>query len=182
MKRSIKFLLAAALTLGATGLFAQKFGRIDMNDVIQSMPEMKDVQTNFEKAAQEYQDHLEGLQVELNNKLNDYQKVAETLSQSMQQLRMREMQELQERLQQYQQIAQEGLQQTEVELMTPLQQKAEEAVKKICKAEGIMVVFQQGSVVYIDEATTVDITAKVKSELGISATAAAAPAVAAPAK
>ncbi len=167
--KSIKFLLIAALTLGSTALFAQKFGRIDYADVIQSMPEMAGVQEGVEKAQVEYSEHLEGLQVELNNKVNDLQKAPATMSESVRQLRNREIQELQQRLQQYYEIAQEELQKTQFELMTPLQEKADAAIKKISKAEGIIAVFQKDSVVYLDEDVIVDITAKVKTELGIAA-------------
>ena len=174
MKTTIKILLAAALTLGATALFAQKFGRIDMQAVIQSMPEMTQVQANFEKAQKDYEDHLEGLQVELNNKVNDYQKVQATLSESSKQLKQRDIQDLQQRLQQYYQLAEEELQKTQTELMAPLYEKADAAIKKICKAEGIIVAFTIGSMAYLDEAATIDITEKVKTEVGAVAAPAAA--------
>ena len=51
--------------------------------------------------------------------------------------------------------------------MQPLVTKANAAIEKICKAQNIMVVFQTGSTVYIDEAQTIDITADVRKELGI---------------
>ncbi len=167
MMKSIKILLVAVLTLGSTALFAQKFGRIDYTNVIQSMPEMTTVQTDLQAAQTEYEEHLEGLQVELNNKVNDLQNAPETMSASVRQLREREIQELQQRLQEYYQIAQEELQKTQMDLMLPLQEKADAAIKKICKAEGIVVVFQNDSMVYIDD-TISDITAKVKTELGIA--------------
>ncbi len=173
MKRSIKILLVAVLALGSTSLFAQKFGRIDMNDVIQSMPEMKEVQTKFEQTQKDYEEQLEVMQVELNNKINDFQKASATLSDTQKQLKQRDIQELNERMQQFLQTAQQELEKAQVDLMAPLQQKADEAVKKVSKAESLVVVFQTGTMVYIDEALTVDITAKVKSELGIVATPAA---------
>jgi outer membrane protein len=178
MKTTIKFLLVAVLTLGATALFAQKFGRIDMQAVIQAMPEMTDVQLNFEKAQKDYEDHLEGLQVELNNKVNDLQKNQATMTEQSRQLKQRDIQDLQQRLQQYYQLAQEELEKTQTDLMTPLYEKADAAIKKICKAEGIIVAFTIGQMAYIDDAATVDITEKVKKELGATATPAATPAAA----
>jgi outer membrane protein len=105
----------------------------------------------------------------LNNKINDLNKAPATMSESVKQLRTREIQELQERLQQYYQIAQEELQKTQMDLIAPIQTKADEAIKKVCKAEGIIIVFQTGGVVYIDEDQTIDILPKVKTELGITA-------------
>ncbi|MDR0907646.1 MAG: OmpH family outer membrane protein [Rikenellaceae bacterium] len=167
MKKVIKIALVAVFAVCSTALYAQKFGRINYSELIQAMPEMDSVSVKMEAATAEYQDHLESLQVELNNKVNDLQKAPATMSESVKQLRQREIQELQERLQQYYQIAQEELGKTEAALYAPIQTKADEAIKKVCKAEGIIVTFQTGAVVYIDEAQTIDILPKVKTELGI---------------
>ncbi len=172
MKKAIKISLAALLAVCSTSLYAQKFGRINYSDIVQNMPEMESVKAQMETITKEYEEHLESLQVEFNNKVNDLQKPG--VSESVKQLKTREAQDLQERLQQYYQVAQEEIEKSQMELLTPLETKANEAIKKVAKAEGLTVVFQVGSVVYIDEATTVDISDKVKKELGITATAATA--------
>ncbi len=171
MKRTLKFLMVAALTLGATSLFAQKFGRIDYAAVIQAMPEMTSVQEGLQKAQTEYQEHLENLQVEVNRKIDEFQKLPEGTTETARQLRQREIVDLQQRQQEYYQIAQEGLQQTQEELMKPVVDKLDAAIRKVSKAQGIVVVFQietTTDVVYVDDAAT-DITAAVKTELGIAA-------------
>jgi outer membrane protein len=173
MKRSIKFLMTVALTLGSTALFAQKFGRIDYFGVIQAMPEMTGVQESLTKAQTEYREHLESLQVEVNKKLDEFQKLPATTTESVKQLRQRDIIELQQRQQEYLQLAQEGLAQTEEELITPLRTKADAAIEKICKAQNIVVVFQDESVVYLDKAATIDISDAVRKELGITAAPAA---------
>ena len=48
MKKTIKLTLAVVFVMGATSLFAQKFGRINTQEVISVMPEMKEMQTNIE--------------------------------------------------------------------------------------------------------------------------------------
>jgi outer membrane protein len=94
-------------------------------------------------------------------------------------LKNREIVELQQRIQEYYQVAQEGVQQQYVALMAPLQEKADAAVKKICKAQGIIAVFQTGAMIYLDEDQIVDISAPVRAELGIAADAVAPTAAAA---
>lgn len=164
-----KLLLVCALVLGSSALFAQnptKFGRVNYTDVIQTMPEMKQVELDFEKAQKEYEDQIEAIQVELNNKLNDFQKLPTTTSEAIRQDKARDIQNLQERLQQFYQTAQEQLNKTQMDLMAPLEARANEAIKKICKSSGIIVAFfANGSAAYIDEAATIDITEKVKAEL-----------------
>jgi outer membrane protein len=171
MKKTIKFLLVAVLTVGATGLFAQKFGRIDYQDVVMNMPEMDSVRIKMEAIQVEYDEQFEGMSVEINKKIDELQKAPATMSESLKQMKTREIQELQQRLEQYYQQAQQDMQQSQAELFAPLETKAAEAIKKISKADGIIAVFQTGSLAYLDETAIIDITAKVRTELGIPATA-----------
>lgn len=168
MKKAIKLTLVALLAVCSTSLYAQKFGRINYQELIQAMPEMDSVRINMEAATTEYQEHLESLQVELNNKINDFQKAPASMSDAVKQLKQREIQELQERLQQYYEIAQEELNKTQMALYAPVEAKANEAIKKVCKADGIVVAFHSSSVAFIDEDQIVDILPKVKVELGIT--------------
>jgi outer membrane protein len=179
MKKSIKFLMVALLTLGSTTLFAQKFGRLDYQALIPLMPEFAAVQTGIQTVEADYMEHIEGMQVEVNKKIDELGKLPETTSETARQLKNREIVELQQRIQEYYQVAQEGVQQQYVALMAPLQEKADAAVKKICKAQGIIAVFQTGAMIYLDEDQVVDISAPVRAELGIAADAVAPAAAAA---
>ena len=64
MKRAIRLTLAVALMMSATSLFAQKFGRINTQEIIMGMPETKEMQTNLETFAKELQDQVESINVE----------------------------------------------------------------------------------------------------------------------
>ena len=59
MKRAIKLTLAVALMMSATSLFAQRFGRINTQEIIMNMSETKEMQTNLESFAKELQDQVE---------------------------------------------------------------------------------------------------------------------------
>ncbi len=173
MKKSIKFLMVAVLTLGSTALFAQKFGRIDYQAMIPLMPEFASVQSSLQTVEADYMEHIEGMQVEVNKKIDELGKLPETATETARQLRNREIVELQQRIQEYYQVAQEGVQKSYMDLMAPLQEKADAAIKKISKAQGIIAVFQTGAMVYLDEDQIVDISAAVRAELGIAADAVA---------
>ena len=175
MKNVLKLTLAVMMTLGATSLFAQKFGRINTQELIMLMPETKEMQTNMEAFAKEIQDNLETIRVEFNTKLADYQKNYETLSDSVKQLKEKELQELQNRSSEFEQVAQQDDQKKQNELLAPIVSKAKEAIDKVSKAGGYLVVFDisTGSLAYFDEAALTDIAPEVRRELGISETAAA---------
>ena len=166
MKRVLKLTLAVACVMFSTSLFAQKIGRINSQDVVVSMAEFKEAQTQVEALAKDLQAQAETIQLEMNNKVQEYQKGAETMTDAVRQLKEKELNDLNTRLQEFNQVAQQELQKKEQELMQPIIKKANEAIAEIAKAGGYTVILEIGSMVYFDEAAVVDITPEVKTKLG----------------
>lgn len=169
MKKILKLTLAVVLATSVSPLFAQKFGRINMQEVILAMPETKEMNTNLEAYVKDLRENMETIQVEFNNKLNDYQKNFNTLSDSVKQLKEKELQDLQTRISEFEQVAQQDIQKKQAELLEPIVTKAKEAVNKVSKAGGYLAVFDTsvGSMAYFDEAALTDLMSGVKAELGI---------------
>lgn len=175
MKNFFRLTLAVVLMLSTSTVFAQKFGRVDMASVLTNMAEYKEAQSNLEAYGADLQNQLEQIMVEYNKLYADYEKNAATYSDSVRQLKEREIMEVQQRYADFQQIAQQDIQRKEMELMNPIIEKANEAVKKIAAAAGYLVVFSttgdqpnSAGLAYFDAAALTDITAAVKKELGIS--------------
>ena len=168
------FILVAALFAIGT-VSAQKFARINVQEVVMAMPEFDEAQKNLEAFGKDLNEQMEQIQVEFNNKLADFQKNQATMAASVKQMRQQELEQLQQRFSEFQQIAQQDFQKKQAELIEPVQKKAQEAVNKVAKANGYVVVFDVSvpSLAYIDEAQTTDIAPLVKKELGIVATPAA---------
>lgn len=179
MKKAIKLTLAVVLVMSASSLFAQKFGRINTQELIVAMPETKTMQTNMEAFGKDLQDNMETLKVEFNNKLQEFQKNMNTYTESISQLKQKELNDLQTRIQDFEQIAQQDYQKKQNELLAPIIDKAKAAIDKVSAAGLYLVVFDTstGSLAYFDEANLTDIAPAVKKELGI--TDAPAPAAAA---
>lgn len=174
MKNFLKLTLAVVLILSASSAFAQKFGRVDMGSVIANMPEAKEAQTNLETYGKDLQDQLEQILVEYNTLYAEYEKNAATLTDSVRQLKERELMELQQRYTDFQQIAQQDMQKKQAEVLQPIYNKAQEAVNKIAKNGGYLAVFNTegdnamaAGLAYFDKDALTDITAEVKKELGI---------------
>ena len=178
MKKFLQLTLVCTLLLGSTSLFAQKFGRVNMQEIVVAMPEFKEMQTNLETFRKDLITNLETIQVELNNRIADYQKNEVSFSESIKQLKQKEIGDLQNRLQEFQENAQLELQQKQNELLAPIIDKAKSAIDKVAAAGGFLVVFDTstGSLAYFDEATLTDVAPAVKKELGITDAPAAAPA------
>ena len=184
MKKVMKLALAVALLMGATSLYAQqKFGRINKQEIVMLMPEMKEMQTNMEAYGKDLQDNMEAIGVEFNTKYQDYQKNYNTMSEAVRQLKEKELSELQNRRQEFEQAAQQDYQKRQNELLTPIIDKAEEAIDKVAKTAGYTVVFDTSamSLAYFDETALPDLAAEVKKALNITETPAAAKPAAAPA-
>ena len=185
MKKILKIVLTVAFVAGSTSVFAQKLGRINMQELVFAMPETAEMQKNLEAYQKELQDQLETIGVEFNNKLNEYTKQVSdknsTMSDSVRQLKEKELNDLIQRRNDFEQVAQQDLQKRYNELLAPIIDKAKAAIDKVASAGSYLAVFDTstGSLAYFDEAMLTDLAPAVKKELGITDAPAAAPAAAA---
>ena len=170
----MKLALVAVLALSATTVFGQKFGRVDLAAIVPNMPEYKEAITNLEAYGMDLQNQLEQIQVEFNTRLADYEKNAATMTDSIRQLKEQELGQLQQRFQDFQQLAQQDMAKKEAELMNPIYEKANDAIKQVSSAGGYVAIFSTTSdqpaaagLAYFDPAQLTDITPEVKVALGI---------------
>ena len=174
MKKFLKLTLTMMLVFSASSLFAQKFGRVDLAAIVTAMPEYKEAEANLQVYGKDLQDQLEQIQVEFNNRYLEYEKNVATYSDSVRQLKERELTELQQRFQDFQQVAQQDMQKKEAELINPVYTKANDAVKVVSTRGGYIAVFNtagdqpaSAGLAYFNAEALTDITAEVKKELGI---------------
>ena len=131
------------------------------------MNEYKEANTQMEAYAKDLQAQMETIQVEFNNKLQEYQKAESTMTDAVRQLKEKELTDLQNRIREFQQVAQQDIQKKQAELMEPIEKKANEAIQEVAKAGGYAVILETGIMIYFDEAQVKDISAEVKTKLGI---------------
>lgn len=170
MKRISRLTLATALFVSCClAASAQQFGYINSQELISIMPERASVETQLTAYSTELQEQLEAIQVEFNNKLNDYQNASSSMSDSVRALKEKELQDLQSRFQEFQSIAQQDLQKKQNELMQPILAKASEVVDKVSKSKNLVATFDlaAGAIIYQDTTAMVNILPMAKAELGI---------------
>lgn len=174
MKNVLKLTLAVVMVMFSSSLFAQKFGRINSQEIIANMAETKEAQTELEAFATELQAQMESIQVEFNTKFQEYQKGAATMSDSVKQIKEKELTEIQTRLRDFEQMAQQDIQKKQMELFQPIQEKAINAINEVAKAGSYVFVYDMisGSMAYVDEATVTDLGPAVREKLGIKEVAA----------
>src|SRR5665647_861842 len=172
MKRSIGIaVLIFVVALAGQSAMAQnfKFGHINSNELIQSMPEYDSATVKLEKFRKELLNALDLMSVEFNTKNDSYQKESKNLSDIVKQTKEQELFDMQKRIQDFQTNAQQQLQNKQTEVFQPIYVKVDKAIKDIGKENGFLYVFDvaKGALLYFDEAKSINVLSLVKTKLGL---------------
>ena len=106
-------------------------------------------------------------------KYQEYQELEKDAStpQGIKERRLQEISDLDRKAQQFAQTAQQDLQRQQAQLFQPVQEKLMQAIKAVGAEGGYVMVFPAEVPIYVNPENVTDITAEVKTRLGISATA-----------
>jgi outer membrane protein len=163
--------LMIVVALAGQSAIAQsfKFGHINSDELIQSMPEYDSATVKLEKFRKELVNALELMQVEFNNKTDAYQKESKAFSDVVKQTKEQELMDMQKRIQDFQTNAQTQLQNKQTEVFQPIYTKVDKAIKDIGKENGFFYVFDvaKGALLYFDESKSVNVMPLVKTKLGL---------------
>ena len=169
MLKKIALLILLILPMG---VFAQtlKFGHMNGQEVVMAMPEFTKAQADMQALQKKYTDEFQRTQEEFNKKYQEFQQAMakDSLPQNIAERRQKELADMAQRQEQFQQEVEEGLQQANQEAMTPIYKKLDEAIQAVGAAEGVIYIFDvaRTPIPYIG-AQSIDLTAKVKAQLGI---------------
>lgn len=170
MRNLMKF-VAVVLFVGITAsVNAQtpKFGHIDLQAVVQLMPERATAETAFNKFQGELEEIFGDMQKDLQTKMADFQQLGDSISEIKKNAKVAEIQDMQQRIQNYQQTANQQLQAKQTELLKPVFDKAENAVAEVAKEKGLIYVFDMGPKVILYKSNeSMDLLPLVKTKLGI---------------
>lgn len=166
MKHLKTLLFAAVVFIGATSFTnaQSKIAHINKQELIKAMPAYATAQADIEKLGETYQTTIQASMKELETKLKQYNAEAETQSEQANMDRMKEVEGMKQSLGQYQQQAQKDLQEKEFNLLKPIVEKADNAIKAVAKAQGIQYVVDSAMLIVADGK---DLMADVKKQLGM---------------
>ncbi len=169
MKKVILILMGVMAVMNIAKAQDLKFGHVNMQEVIFLMAEMDAAREEMAKFETDIQETYNSMVQELQTKYATYQQMAANWTPSVLQTKQQEIQDLEARLQQYQQGVQQDMAALQQQLMIPIQQKANDAVAKVGKANGLIYVFDvsSGAVPFYDTVKSLDITEQLKIELNI---------------
>lgn len=162
----IKRLIVAALIALPLSIFAQKFGFVDVEAIITTMPEFTAVQQQINDASSKYQAEFDNLNKEMEKKVTEYQSLEKdaTTPESIKERRIQEIQDLQAKIDQFRNTVSQDLQRQQQQLMAPIEQKVQEAIKTVGQEGGFTFIFPKGVTLY-DGSDVVDATESVKAKL-----------------
>ena len=171
MRKLAKLLFAVVLTMGVSfGVNAQslKVGHVDSAAIMEMLPERAKLEQDLQTYAAELQTEIQAMYAEYQNKVQDYQANEATMSNLIRQSKQKEILDLETRIQEFQGNADLALQNKQLELITPLIEKVQNAVNVVGKEKGFTYILDKsaGAVVFIGD-NAIDITADVKARLGL---------------
>ncbi|MCQ2266303.1 MAG: OmpH family outer membrane protein [Bacteroidaceae bacterium] len=166
-----KIITLAAIAVAALTASAQKFAHYDYATVVQALPEYKTATAELEATGKQYQTDLEEMQKEIQTRYEKYQtEVNDQTPANIRQRKEQEIMDLQQRFQQAQEDNAKAFQELQSTKMQPIVAKVSDAVAAVAKEGGYVYVFdksQSGPNFYINEAISEDVTAKIRTKLGI---------------
>ena len=164
MKRII---IIAAMALMSVSAFAQKFAYVDFNELVMLMPEMDEARATIEENSKTNEEILMTMYQEYQSKVQQYEEKAATWTQSVREIKEKEIMDIQSRLEQTQQTLQQEIQQLQQQLQAPIIEKVNNVVTELAKAQGVAAVFEKSSFLYLDETQLVDLTPEARTALNI---------------
>lgn len=167
-----KFALLIMLVL-PMGVFAQnlKFGHINAQEIITVMPEFTKAQNDLQTLNTQLTNEIKRTQEEFNKKYQEFQQAMskDTLPPNIAERRQKELQDMMQRQEQFQQDASQQMEKAQNDLLAPVYKKMDDAIKAVGVSEGVIYIFDlaRTSIPYVNESQSINLTAKVKTHLGI---------------
>lgn len=168
MKKTCIVIAIALMSLGTA--FAQKtvkLGHIDSNELLKIMPGRDSAQTILQNEMMELENELNNMKMELQQMYNDYVAKESQMSDLIKQTKQKDLQDKGTRLEEFREMAQQRLQEREKALLTPIIDKAKQAIRDVAKENGYTYIFDSAVGVTLYEGGD-DILPLVKKKLGLN--------------
>jgi outer membrane protein len=167
MKSILKLITATFIALAPITAVAQSnVAHINVQQLVQEMPEVIAAQNELQKLGKDYETQIGNAYKEFQSKQQLYASEAQNQGDIVNEARFKELESMETNLQEFQQSASQELQKKEMDLMTPLLEKARDAILKVGKEQGFDYVIDSGPNRGVILADGKDLLADVKIELG----------------
>ena len=158
-----------ALTFMSSTVSAQKFGYLNSQALLSEMSEVEQARANLEVLGQQLKKKGEAMVADLQQKYGVVQQKAQEggLSPKDQEAELAKLKAQEAEIAKFEQEMVQQLQKKEADLLQPILDKVNDAIKEVAQEEGYLYIFDSSTQVllYADESS--DVSSKVKTKLGI---------------
>ena len=162
----MKKLILMLMLFAPMSMFAQKFGHLNSQQVMNDMPEFVKARGEIEATAKQYENDLKAMQDELQRKAQEYEKTKSTMNATKQKETEEELMKLNEKIRTAYTDNSQALQKAQQEKMQPITAKLVNAIQAVGKAGNYVYIMDITSgIPYISQTLSEDVTSKVKAEL-----------------
>lgn len=169
MKRAVLTLMIAVIGFAAN---AQRFGYVDSNYILESIPEYQQKQQELNEISVQWQQEIEAMYAEIDRMYKDYQAEMILLTDDMKRKREEQIieKEKEAKEKQKQRFGFQGdLFQKRQEFTKPIQDKVYAAIKELADARGYAVIFDKaGTLTMLYTSAKYDLSEDILDELGYS--------------
>lgn len=170
MKYTVPFGLLMAALFFLSPAQAQvkeaRFGHINTQSLLESMPERNSIQSEIESAAGQFEQEIVRMQGELETKVAEYQQKAESWPAAIRAQKEQDITMGQQGLEQFYATVQQELANMEAQLLEPMIERAREAIQAVGAEQGFTYIFDISSGATVYEGGE-DVLPLVKAKLGL---------------
>ncbi|MBO4581139.1 MAG: OmpH family outer membrane protein [Bacteroidales bacterium] len=163
----VTFIALFFLGFNAQAQTKVKLAHINSSELMKIMPGIDTAQKILEDYQTQLQDELKAMYSEYEKKAMDFQDKQATMSQSLQQVKIKELQDLESRIKTFESSAQEDFQNKQEETLTPIIDRAKAAISEVAKELGYTYVFDTSLGVLLYQEESDNIFEAVKKKIGI---------------
>ena len=168
MKKFLQLALVAVMVFAATATAsAQKFGYVNSTAILAELPAMKAAESNLEAMQKQLQKKGQGMVEKFQADVAALQELAGKgeLTPKQQQTESATLEARQAEIGKFEQTMVSDLQEKRAELLKPVYDSVNEAIKAVAKEGGYQFIFDQQVLLYGEEAS--DVSAAVRAKLGL---------------
>ena len=168
MKKFFQLAFVALLFVAATTTAtAQKFGYVNSAEILAEMPEMKAAESNMEALQKQMQKKGQGMVENFQKDVQALQAKAQAgeLTPKQQQEESAKLEARQKSIGEFEQTMVADLQKKRAELLEPIYDKVNEAIKAVAEEGGYLMIFDQQVLLYGQDSQ--DVSTAVRTKLGM---------------
>jgi len=163
----ISLLVLAVFILNSSDTTAQKFAYVNSQEILASMPDVKQMEANLEALGLQLQKKGEQMLTAYKQKEEAAirEKEKGTMSPVQEEKFLQELQVSQNEIVSFEKEMQSKMVEKRNELLAPIYEKINNAIKDVAVAEGYAMIFDSQVLLYAEDG--IDVSTKVKAKLGL---------------